>query len=110
MRQLVPHNEGELCIRACGPQYAGRNHDAIVRRECTNAGIDLKLDGNSAGNYRHHRAHLVDAITPNQDLDGSFTIAPHISADPFGGAAARDRFIVECQKLVAGFDACDRSR
>ena len=98
MRQLVPYDEGELCIRACGSQYAGRNHDAIVGCECIDAGIDLKLDGNSAGNHRNDRAHLIDAVTSNQDLDRPFAIVPHIAADPSGRA------------VVADFDACGRSR
>ena len=110
MRQLVPHDEGELRIRACGSQYAGRNHDAIVGRECTDAGIDLKLDGNSAGHHWNNCAHLIGAVSPDQDLDRPLAIVPHIAADPSGRAVTRDWLIIESQKLVANFDPCDRSR
>ena len=72
--------------------------------------IDLKLDGNSAGNHRNDCAHLVDAVTPDQDLDRPFAVVPHVAADPSGRTVTRDRLIIESQKLVADFDACDRSR
>src|SRR5690349_18755944 len=110
VRQLMPDDEGELCIRLRSAQYAGRNHDAIIGRESIDAGIDLKLDGYGAGNDRNDCPHLIDTITPDQNLDRLFAIFPYVAADPSGRAVTRDRLIIESQKLVTGFDACGRTR
>lgn len=110
VRQFMADHEGELRIRPCGSQYAGRNHDAIVRRERVQAGVDLKIDGYGAGNHRSDRTHLVDAIPTDQDLDRLLAIVAHIAADPPCRPMARDRLIIESQELITGFDARDRSR
>jgi len=80
MRELVPHDQGERRIRVRGAQYAERNHDAIVGRERADVGIDLKLDGYSAGNHRNDHPHFIGSVTPGQNLNRSFAIVPHIAA------------------------------
>jgi len=91
-------------------ENAGRNHDAVVGREGVDVGIDVKLDGYGAGDNRDDHPHFIDAIAPGQNLDRPFTIAPHITADPIGRTVTWDRFIIESQKPIPGFDACHRSR
>ena len=88
VRQFMPDHKGELRIRSRGSQDAGRNHNAIVGRECINAGIDLKLDGYGAGNHRNDRAHIVGAVAPDQNLDGPLAIVTHMATNPFSGNVA----------------------
>src|SRR5262249_25115707 len=101
-------HEGELRIRACDAQDAGRNHNAIVGHERIKARVDLKMDRYGAGNHRNDRMRLVDAVAPDQDLDGLLAIVTHVPTDPCGSAVPWNRFIIESQELIAAPDIRDR--
>ena len=54
--------------------------------------------------------HFIDAIPTHKDLDWPVTVVAHKPADPSGRAVARDRFIIERQKVVPRLDAGGGSR
>lgn len=48
---------------------------------------------------------FIDAVTPHEHQNWPFPIAAHKITDPPRGAIARERFIIERQKMVAWLDA-----
>jgi hypothetical protein len=56
------------------------------------------------------RAALVDAVATNQHTDWSFAVVAYETTDPISRVRAWNSFIVECQKVVARFDASSSCR
>ena len=105
MREFMADDEGKLGVGARQPQYARMDYDFIAVSKRVRTGIGYQFDRNGAGLYRSHRVHVIGAVTANQNLNRPLTIVAHKAADPSGRIVARDRFIVECQEVVARFDS-----
>ena len=110
VRELMSDDERKLRVCARNSQDARMDDDLVAGCEGIQRGVGFKFDRNSAGFYRGHSVHFIRAVATHQDLDWPLAVVAHKSANPSSRVGAWHRFIVESQKVVAGFDSGRGSR